>query len=91
MLDQDKREIKLLQDILLEDGDLEGGTRERKFRWKNVDTNIESGAVVGDDNHEDGFDDQSEELWRRQRYERETFLREMHVCISIYTIFKYRQ
>lgn len=103
MLDQDSREIKILQDILLEDGDLEGGTREKKFRWKNIgmycviffnfklfiklcidliaDNAIESGAVVGEENLDDFDDSQNEEQWRKQRYERETYLRELMVSI----------
>jgi len=38
LLDKDRREVRMLQEILLEDGELhsEGGGRERKFRWKNI-------------------------------------------------------
>ena len=37
-MDEDRREVRLLQEMLLEDGELhsEGGGRERKFRWKNI-------------------------------------------------------
>lgn len=36
MLDQDKREVRLIQELLFEDGDLGDGHRQRKFRWKNI-------------------------------------------------------
>lgn len=38
LLDEDRRKVRLLQEILLEDGELhsEGGGRERKFRWRNI-------------------------------------------------------
>jgi hypothetical protein len=37
MLDDDKRDIRIIQEAFLEDGDLhtEGGGRQRLFRWKN--------------------------------------------------------
>jgi hypothetical protein len=38
LLDEDRREVRLLQEMLLEDGELhsEGGRRERKFHWRNI-------------------------------------------------------
>lgn len=50
-----------------------------------TDTAIESGAVVGEDNQDDFDDTQNEEQWRKQRYERETYLREL-VIIFPYLI-----
>lgn len=40
MLDEDKREVRLLKELLFEDGDLhtDGPGRERKFRWRNIGT-----------------------------------------------------
>ena len=35
-LDEDIREMKLFQERFLEDGDLHGKGRERKFRWSNA-------------------------------------------------------
>lgn len=37
MLVEDKKEVRLLQEMLLEDGDLhsDGGGRKRIFRWSN--------------------------------------------------------
>lgn len=38
VLDEDKREVRLLKEMLFEDGDLhtDGGGRERKFKWRNI-------------------------------------------------------
>ncbi|XP_051159461.1 claspin-like [Leptopilina boulardi] len=79
--DDDQREVKLLQDMLFEDGDLhsDGAGRERKFRWKNIDNNLvwnEMGTGVNNDGEliEDALDDQSELELRKCRYEKEKFL-----------------
>lgn len=77
VLDQDKREVRLLQELLFEDGDLGGGHRQRKFRWRNADDE-EAGTIPGEfaDTQEE-FEFESEEQWRKQRHEREVFLRQM--------------
>ncbi|KAG6449934.1 hypothetical protein O3G_MSEX006354 [Manduca sexta] len=77
VLDQDKREVRLIQELLFEDGDLGGGSRQRKFRWRNADGEEGPDAIVNDfaDTQEEEFE--SEEQWRKQRHERETFLRQM--------------
>lgn len=38
MLDEDKRNVRLLKELLFEDGDLhtDGTGRERKFKWRNI-------------------------------------------------------
>jgi hypothetical protein len=37
MMDEDQREVKILQELLFDDGDLhEGAGRERRFKWKNI-------------------------------------------------------
>lgn len=36
MLDEDNREVKILQELLLEDGELHGSGRQRQFGWKNI-------------------------------------------------------
>lgn len=36
MLDDDTREVKLLQELLLEDGEMHGTGRQRQFKWKNI-------------------------------------------------------
>lgn len=67
--------VKLLQELLLEDGELHGTGRERQFRWKNIDAvDGEEEAKRDDDVYLD--EDESEEQWRRKRYERELFLKE---------------
>ncbi|KPJ10002.1 Claspin [Papilio machaon] len=66
-----KREVRLLQELLFEDGDLGDGHRQRKFRWKDADDTEETGAAGDEfaDTQEEEFE--SEELWRKQRHERE--------------------
>ncbi|XP_021539368.1 claspin isoform X1 [Neomonachus schauinslandi] len=80
MLDDDKRELRLYQERYLADGDLhsDGPGRMRKFRWKNIDD-----ASQMDLFHRDSDDDQIEEqldeteaLWRKERIEREQWLRD---------------
>lgn len=36
VLDQDTREVKMLQELLLDDGELHGTGRQRQFRWRNI-------------------------------------------------------
>ncbi|XP_076313177.1 claspin-like isoform X2 [Tachypleus tridentatus] len=77
LLDEDKRKLKLYQEMYLEDGDLhsEGGKRERKFRWKNIDMNSQEEGFGSES--EDGDDDiEDDGQWRRQRHEREKWLKE---------------
>lgn len=94
MLDDDTREVKLLQELLLEDGEMHGTGRQRQFKWKNIGTvfllNITGILLKKDDldlNEDDATADrkdeddiyldeeESEEQWRRQRHEREMFLK----------------
>ncbi|KAL0604819.1 Claspin [Plecturocebus cupreus] len=81
MLDDDKRQLRLYQERYLADGDLhsDGPGRMRKFRWKNIDD-----ASQMDLFHKDSDDDQTEEQldesearWRKERIEREQWLRDM--------------
>uniref|UniRef100_A0A8C6RCR6 Claspin n=1 Tax=Nannospalax galili TaxID=1026970 RepID=A0A8C6RCR6_NANGA len=80
MLDDDKRRLRLYQERYLADGDLhsDGPGRMRKFRWKNIDD-----ASQMDLFHRDSDDDQFEEQldetearWRKERIEREQWLRD---------------
>ncbi|XP_004641071.1 claspin isoform X2 [Octodon degus] len=80
MLDDDKRQLRLYQERYLADGDLhsDGPGRMRKFRWKNIDD-----ASQMDLFHRDSDDDQVEEQldetearWRKERFEREQWLRD---------------
>lgn len=65
-----------MQELLLEDGELHGSGRERQFRWKNID-NIAEGEEQ-QRNEDDVYldEEESEEQWRKKRYEREMFLKE---------------
>lgn len=35
-MDQDKREVRLIQEVLFEDADLGDGHRQRQFRWRGI-------------------------------------------------------
>ncbi|KAK5647608.1 hypothetical protein RI129_002500 [Pyrocoelia pectoralis] len=75
ILDDDNREIKILQEMLLEDGELHGRGRERQFRWRNIDDNANDDGVPIDGNDVYLDEDESEEQWRRTRHQREMFLK----------------
>ena len=76
-LDEDKRQLRLLQEMLLEDGDLHGQGRQRKFRWKNINENDENDDQNNVEEENDQEEEQEEqEEWRKQRYEREKFIQE---------------
>lgn len=79
MLDQDAREVKLIQEMFMEDEERDGIGRDRKFRWMNVDNSF----ILEDQNklnpnvlEEHNSDDENEELWRKMRFERDSFLKE---------------
>lgn len=36
VLDEDNRDVKLLQEMLLDDGELHGAGRQRQFRWRSL-------------------------------------------------------
>ncbi|KAG5890226.1 hypothetical protein JTB14_028767 [Gonioctena quinquepunctata] len=77
MLDDDTREVKLLQELLLEDGELHGSKRERQFRWKNIDSMNDGEEENKEDNGEAFLDEEeSEEQWRKKRHEIQMFLKE---------------
>ncbi|XP_044744111.1 claspin-like [Coccinella septempunctata] len=73
MLDEDNREVKMLQELLLEDGELHGSGRQRQFRWKNIDTATNDAEVKKDDEDDDIYleEDETEEQWRKERHQRE--------------------
>ncbi|XP_061453311.1 claspin isoform X2 [Rhineura floridana] len=81
MLDDDKRQLRLYQERYLADGDLhsDGPGRMRKFRWKNIDDasqlDMFDNDVDNDDENEDHLDE-TEAKWRKERFERERWLRE---------------
>ncbi|KAJ1528505.1 hypothetical protein ONE63_006912 [Megalurothrips usitatus] len=79
MLDEDRRDVRILQEMLLEDGELhsENGGRERQFRWRNVDsTGMGDDERRSDDEQAEPEDDEDDAEWRKKRHEREMFLKE---------------
>ncbi|XP_052439173.1 claspin isoform X1 [Carassius gibelio] len=80
VLDDDKRRLRLYQERYLADGDLhsDGPGRARRFRWKNIDDNFEFGGMGpdGDEEEEDEEIDQLELRRRKERLEREQWIRE---------------
>ncbi|KAI1231234.1 hypothetical protein IHE44_0008172, partial [Lamprotornis superbus] len=80
MLDDDKRQLRLYQERYLLDGDLhsDGPGRTRRFRWKNIDFASQMDLFQRDsDNEEENEEfDETEVKWRKERFEREQWLRE---------------
>uniref|UniRef100_A0A8D2ZFM8 Claspin n=1 Tax=Scophthalmus maximus TaxID=52904 RepID=A0A8D2ZFM8_SCOMX len=80
IMDDDKRRLRLYQERFLADGDLhtDGPGRARRFRWKNIDDNGFNIDRMGaeEEEEEDEDIDQSEVQRRKERLEREQWLRE---------------
>lgn len=75
-IDQDAREVRILKEMFIEEEE-DGETRQRKFRWKNVDNSGFDLANAENGNENNGTansDEENEEEWRRLRYEREQLL-----------------
>lgn len=84
IIDDDKKEIRILQELLLEDGELhsDGPKRQRQFKWYNQDEREDGSFINTFDDDEDkihGGEDEEDESWRKTRLEREIFLREMQM------------
>ncbi|XP_059899376.1 claspin isoform X1 [Gadus macrocephalus] len=80
VMDDDKRRLRLYQERYLADGDLhsDGPGRERRFRWKNADDGFDLDRMGGDgeEEEEDEDVDLSELQRRKERLERDQWLRE---------------
>ncbi|XP_074970739.1 claspin isoform X1 [Phalacrocorax aristotelis] len=80
MLDDDKRQLRLYQERYLIDGDLhsDGPGRTRRFRWKNIDYASQIDLFQRDSDNDDENEqfDETEAKWRKERFEREQWLRE---------------
>ncbi|KAI3358755.1 hypothetical protein L3Q82_015166, partial [Scortum barcoo] len=81
VMDDDKRRLRLYQERYLADGDLhsDGPGRARRFRWKNINDGFNmnrTGAEGEEEEEEDEDVDQSEIQRRKERLEREQWLRE---------------
>ncbi|XP_010157320.1 PREDICTED: claspin, partial [Eurypyga helias] len=79
-LDDDKRQLRLYQERYLIDGDLhsDGPGRMRRFRWKNIDDASQIDLFQRDSDNDDDNEqfDETEVKWRKERFEREQWLRE---------------
>lgn len=73
--------------MLFEDDD--GLVRERQFKWKNVDNNINLDDFRSNDNDDNvelrASDDENEEQWRKMRHERNLLLKEKQSTDNDYT------
>ncbi|CAL8365691.1 unnamed protein product [Arctogadus glacialis] len=80
VMDDDKRRLRLYQERYLADGDLhsDGPGRERRFRWKNADDgfDLDRMGADGEEEEEDEDVDPSELQRRKERLERDQWLRE---------------
>ncbi|XP_077546564.1 claspin isoform X2 [Haemaphysalis longicornis] len=81
LLDEDKRELKIYQELLLEDGDLhtDGAGRQRQFRWRNSASIKVEDHLPGSDGEEEAPNEADQEVdasWRLQRLERQRWLQE---------------
>nr|XP_012226334.1 PREDICTED: claspin homolog [Linepithema humile] len=82
MLDEHKRDIRIMKELLFEDGDLytDGTGRERKFKWRNIDklgNNMEMPQALDEnDGWVDVQEDEEEAQWNKLRQERDKFLEE---------------
>lgn len=76
MLDQDTREVKLLQEMFFEDEEKDGVGRTRKFMWSNLNTELNMHEIPQDGAEDDlrESDEENEEQFRKMRYEREMLL-----------------
>ncbi|XP_031442312.1 claspin isoform X2 [Clupea harengus] len=84
ILDDDKRRLRLYQERYLADGDLhsDGPGRTRRFRWKNNDDGFDFEGPEGEEveEEEDEELDQTEVQRRKERMEKEQWLREQSVA-----------
>ncbi|KAM7373445.1 hypothetical protein PAMP_008295 [Pampus punctatissimus] len=80
IMDDDKRRLRLYQERYLADGDLhsDGPGRARRFRWKTIDDgfNMDRMGADGEEEEEEGDIDLTEIQRRKERLEREQWLRE---------------
>lgn len=72
MNDKDKHEMRLLQELYLEDGELGGGEkRKRNFRWRNIDENFNENSQSHEIDEADNYSEmreKNEELLQRNKF-----------------------
>ncbi|XP_008208513.1 claspin-like [Nasonia vitripennis] len=89
VMDEDQREVRMLQELLFDDGDLhsEGAGRERKFKWKNIDSLGDFGLTPRTDDNGEEIDDEvdaeMEVQMRKMRYEQQKFLEEKQKSLDV--------
>lgn len=77
-----------MQDIYLQDGDLHGEGRKRNFRWRGIDFNSQADLFDNrmwnddDDNANIELLTEEESKRRKERFERDTFIRENMVSMA---------
>lgn len=82
MLDDDQREIRLFQELFLEDGDLhsDGGGRKKQFKWdasaEGFDRERTQGENAAEDQDQDAGEGPDEAAWRKAKNEREKWLQQ---------------
>ncbi|XP_038821953.1 claspin [Salvelinus namaycush] len=78
VLDDDKRRLRLYQERYLADGDLhsDGPGRARRFLWKNIDDGFDMDGMGVEEEDEEEELDHAELQRRKERLEREQWLRE---------------
>ncbi len=80
LLDQDQRDVRLFQELFLEDGDLhsDGGGRQRQFRWKNADgeETEDNRPKTQEEEADEAAEEQDDLTWRKMRSEREKWLQQ---------------
>lgn len=83
VLEQDKKEVKTLQDMFFEDEEKDGVGRERQFRWKNVETTFSLDYDKKPDEGEgEAGEEETEAEWRKMRHEREMLLKEKKIDLD---------
>lgn len=89
MNDQDKHEMRLLQELYLEDEFGGSEKRRRNFRWRNIDENFNVGATNGENNLNEDVDeaDNYSELKERnlELVERNKYLLELEEVNFFFT------
>uniref|UniRef100_T1JGC9 Claspin n=1 Tax=Strigamia maritima TaxID=126957 RepID=T1JGC9_STRMM len=79
MDDEDAREVRLLKEMYLQDGDLhtDGKGRERKFRWRDIYNDSQDGMEIHSDEENADDEQEQEDLKRKiEKLEREKWIKE---------------
>lgn len=81
-MDQDQREVRLLQELYIEDADRAyGKKRQRNFRWRNVNDDEGMFNKPGDSDEEAAELNLDDNISQKlERAEREKYISELEVC-----------